>query len=281
VFPLAAAPYQQVETDESNNTFVSPATVAIALYRPDLVVTTLTTPASVAAGRPLAITNTVQNAGPAPATAFTVRFYLSTDDTLDASDVLLGARALGGLAAGASSPAVTTVTIPGNTSVPASYRILAVVDALGQQTENDETNNVKATAAMTITPYLPYLQVTALSAPAGATAGHTLALQHTVSNTGTGPAGTFSVRFYLSADTTLDGGDVLLGTRVVPGLAANASSPALTVVTVPASAVVPNPYRVLAVVDALGQQTELNESNNVFSTPPLAAGTGSATASAR
>src|SRR5436189_224285 len=81
-------------------------------------------------------------AGPAPAGAFTIRFYLSSDETLDAGDVLLGSRTLGGLAAGASSPAVTTVTIPAGTPVPSSYRIIGVVDALGQQAETDEDNNV-------------------------------------------------------------------------------------------------------------------------------------------
>src|SRR5205085_4546965 len=96
------------------------------------------------AGHTLAITHTVANGGPAPAGAFTVRFYLSADDTFDAGDVLLGARALSSLAAGASSSVITTVTVPAGTVVPAPYRVIAVVDALGQQAELDETNNVTA-----------------------------------------------------------------------------------------------------------------------------------------
>ena len=39
--------------------------------------------------------------------AFAVRFHLSTDGVLDAGDVLLGARALGSLAAGAASSTVS------------------------------------------------------------------------------------------------------------------------------------------------------------------------------
>jgi hypothetical protein len=53
----------------------------------------------------------------------------------------------------------------------------------------------------------------------------------------------------------------------------------VTTVTVPAGTVVPDPYRVIAVVDALGQQAELDETNNVTASVPLAAGT--ATASVR
>jgi subtilase family serine protease len=280
VIAVADALDQQVETDESNNILVSSTTIDVALYRPDLMVTALGVPASGAAGRPLAITNTVTNAGPAPATSFSVRFYLSADDVLDDSDVLLGARAVGGLGAGAVSTAVTTLAIPAGTAVPATYHVLAVVDALGQQPETNEGNNMMATSSpMLIAPYLPDLKMTAISPAAGATAGRTLAITHTVSNTGTAPAGFFTIRFYLSADATLDASDVLLGVRALSSLGAGASSPALTVVTVPAGTVVPNPYRILAVVDALGQQTELDESNNVLASAPLAP--GSTTSSAR
>jgi hypothetical protein len=55
----------------------------------------------------------------------------------------------------------------------------------------------------------------------------------------------------------------------------------VTTVTVPAGTVVPNPYRVLVVVDALGQQAELDETNNVTASGPLAASSPSPSASAR
>ena len=258
---------QQVELDETNNTLVSRGTVAITLYQPELMLTALGTPPAGAAGRPTTISSSVRNAGPAPATAFAVRFYLSSSPTLDASAVLLGARTISSLAAGATSTAPTMVTIPANTSVPSTYHVVAVVDALGQQTELDESNNVMATGGpMTITPYLPDLQITAVSAPAGASAGRSLAISHTVKNAGPAPAGAFTVRFYLSSDEILDGGDILLGARALSSLAAGASSPAVTTVAIPAGTVVPNPYHVLAVVDVLGQQTELDEGNNVAST---------------
>ena len=267
IIAVADADAQQVELDESNNPFVSPATVAITLYRPELVLTALGTSPTGAAGRTMAITSSVRNAGPAPATAFAVRFYLSTDPTLDAGDVLLGSRTVTSLAAGATSMATTMVTIPANTSVPVAYHVLAVVDALGQQTELDEGNNLMATGApMMITAYLPDLQITAVSAPAGASAGHSLAISNTVKNAGPAPAGAFTVRFYLSSDDTLDAGDVPLGARTVSSLGAGASSATVTTVTIPAGIVVPNPYRILAVADALGQQAELDESNNVAST---------------
>ena len=282
VIAVADEANQQVELDETNNTLASTGTVTITLYQPDLMLTALSAPASGAAGRTLAITSSVRNAGPAPATAFTVRFYLSNDATLDAGDVLLGSRVVSSLAPGATSMATTTVMIPANTSVPSTYFVIALVDALGQQTELDETNNVMVTSsAMTITAFLPDLQVSALSAPAGASAGHTLAIANTVKNTGPAPAGAVTVRFYLSADATLDDGDVLLGARTISSLAAGAINGTTTTLLVPAGTTVPNPYYVLAVVDALGQVTELDEGNNVTASGPLAASSPSPTLSAR
>jgi len=194
--------------------------------------------------------------------------------------VLLGTRTMGALGGGASRTDVTTVTIPANTSVPATYQVIAVVDALGQ-TELDPTNNSRASAATSVTAYLPDLLLTSVSAPTGAAAGRSLTITTVTRNAGPAPAGAFSIQFYLSADGQLDSGDVLLGTRAIGSLAAASSRTDMTTLTVPAGAVVPATYQIIGVVDALGQQAELNESNNVTASGPLAASSTSPTASAR
>jgi subtilase family serine protease len=114
----------------------------------------LTVPPSVAIGRPLAIGHTLRNAGTAPtAGVVTIRFYLSSDDVLDASDVLLGSRVMNkSLEPGASGTAVTIVTLPASTPAPATYRVIAVADALDQQVELDETNNVAVTDGISVVP---------------------------------------------------------------------------------------------------------------------------------
>jgi subtilase family serine protease len=241
----------------------------VTAYRPDLTVTDLVLPAKAQAGRPLAIRHTVRNVGNAPAGAFAVRFFLSTDDTLDAGDVLLGARNVAALGAGVSSTAITTLTLPGNTSVPGTYRVIALVDAVGKVAELDEANNTAISSPLTVTAYRPDLTISKVSVPATAQAGRPLAITHTVRNIGPAPAGAFVIRFYLSADDTLDTSDVLLGARTVAALAAGASAAAITTVTVPAGTVVPASYRVIAVADALEQQAELDESNNVMVSAPL------------
>jgi subtilase family serine protease len=265
---------QLVEMDESNNIAVS-AAMPITLYRPDLTPIAVTMPAGGATGRPLAITSSVRNLGPASAGPSTVRFYLSSDALLDAGDVLLGARAIGGLGAGATSTAVTSVVIPAGTT-PGSYRIIAVVDALEQQTELDETNNTLVSeTSVTITLYRPDLVLTTVSVPATGAAGRTLTVTNAVKNLGPAPAGPFAIRLYLSSDDTLDAGDVLLATRLVGGLPVGATSTAMTTVTIPAGTPVPSSYRVIGVVDALGQQTETEEGNNVTVSAPLSLTAGS------
>lgn len=270
VIAVADALGQVAETDETNNTLASTGAVAVGLYRPDLTITALTMPATGATGRPLMLTSTVRNVGPAPAGPFTVRFYLSSDATLDGGDVLLGARMLGGLGAGATSTAVTSLTIPADTSAPSPYRIIAVADALGQQVEADEGNNTFVSpATVAISLYRPDLTITALTTPASGATGRPLAITHSVKNTGPAPAGLFTIRFYLSGDDTLDAGDVLLGTRILGGLGAGATSTVVTTLTIPANTSAPASYRVIAVADALGQQVELDEGNNAAVSAPL------------
>ena len=55
----------------------------------------------------------------------------------------------------------------------------------------------------------------------------------------------------------------------------------MTAITVPAGTVVPPTYYIIGVVDALGQQAELDENNNITASGPLAASSTSPTASAR
>src|SRR5207237_1079146 len=86
-----------------NNVTTTTAPMSITSFRPDLTLTAVSATAA-AAGRPLSVTTTTRNAGTAPADrAFTVAFYLSADDTLDAGDVALGGRtSFTGTAAGPS-----------------------------------------------------------------------------------------------------------------------------------------------------------------------------------
>ncbi|HET7343455.1 MAG TPA: CARDB domain-containing protein, partial [Methylomirabilota bacterium] len=260
------------ELSDANNTGASGAVTVPSPPAPDLDVTALSTPASAAAGGSLSVQHTVANVGTAATGSFSVRFYLSTDDVLDAGDVLLGTRAFTGLAAGASSAGTTALTLPASTTAPATYHVIAMA-ALDQGTDADPSNNGAVSPAIDVTsrvlPNMPDLTAGDVVLPATAQAGRPLAIRHTVRNVGPVAAGAFTVRFYLSTDEAFDAGDALLGSRMLGGLAAGASSTAVSTFTLPAGTTVPDTYRVLVVADALGQVSEQDKTNNVGVSGPL------------
>jgi subtilase family serine protease len=121
---------------------------------PDLSVTALKAPATVAAGSSILVQDTTNNKAPVPAGATTTRFYLSADALFDGGDVPLGplvlGRAVPALAAKTKSAGSTTVTIPLVTA-PGVYFVLAVADGDGAVTETNEGNNARS-RKITITP---------------------------------------------------------------------------------------------------------------------------------
>jgi subtilase family serine protease len=264
-----------VEASETDNN----RTASIKLG-PDLRVAVVTAPASVAPGDTIAIGDTTENQGGAQAPATITRFFLSTDNLLDAGDTLLGERPVGVLAGLASDTGSTNVTLPGNLT-QGTYFIIARADATDLVTETSETNNVKVRS---VTMGVD-LVVIGLSAPDGGAAGQPISVTETTRNAGGGPAGASSTKIFLSTDNVLDGADTLLGTHAVPALAGGASDTATTVVTIPASAG-PGSYFLLVKADADEAVAESSETNNVlakafgigadmivqtFTTPPTAA----------
>ena len=87
-------------------------------------------------------------------------------------------------------------------------------------------------------------------------------VSETTANSGgaAGPATTTAI--YFSANTLLDAGDLLVGSRNVPALPAGGTSAGTTTVTIPPDAA-PGTWQLLVVADAAGVAAETNESNNV------------------
>jgi uncharacterized delta-60 repeat protein len=105
------------------------------------------------------------------------------------------------------------------------------------------------------------LVVSALTGPTGAGAGFAVTLNDTTGNIGVGPAGGTSTRFYLSRDTLIGTGDVLLGGRSLASLAPGGSSAGATNVTIPAGTA-NGSYFIVARADDANQDSESSESNN-------------------
>lgn len=192
----------------------------------------MSAPATGGAGLPLTVTDTVTNQAGGGAASSTLRFYLSTNTTFGAGDVLLGSRLVPSLAPGINSPGSTSLTIPPGTAA-GMYYIVAVADAAGEVAEINEANNARAVAVKV----MPDLVVVALAAPATTT------------------------RFYLSTNASYDLGDVSLDSRAVPSLATLQASTATTALTIPAETP-PGAYYLVARADADGVVAEIHESNN-------------------
>src|SRR5499427_2247954 len=192
----------------SNDTDENPKNVPLSgtgVAMPDLVVSALTGPATAGAGFAITLNETTGNIGVGSAGATSTRYYLSSDTSIGAGDVLLGSRTLAGLAPAGSSAGVTNVTIPAGTA-NGSYFIVARADDLNQASESNEGNNTRAIAIRVG----PDLRVSSLTAPAYAAAGGTISISDTTANlSASSPAAASTTRFFLSTNTALDAADIV------------------------------------------------------------------------
>jgi subtilase family serine protease len=129
--------------------------------------------------------------------------------------------------------------------------------------EGNESNNCRASGTA-ITVMLPDLVEQSVVNPGGPfRPGATFMVSDTVLNDSrVGTPASSSTRYYLSADTVRNTGDILLiGARTVPILGPSASSSASVAITIP-STTLPATYFLLACADDTKLVAESNEANN-------------------
>jgi subtilase family serine protease len=112
-----------------------------------------------------------------------------------------------------------------------------------------------------VPPPPPNFQIGAIKAPAAAAPGATINVRDTTRNAGIGDAPASTTRIWLSTNKTLGIGDVELGARNVPELAAGAQDIATTPVTIPSGA--RGAYFLLLESDADDEAVESNEMDNI------------------
>jgi hypothetical protein len=141
------------------NTTNNSKTISVSVIAPpppvtcDLTVTAVSGPTSVTRGTTsYNFTATVKNSGTGSCAASTLGFYFSSNTTIDATDTLIGTKAINTLAAGASQ-SVTLSTAVATSKIAASttgYYVGAFADYNVKVAETSETNNTKATTARTV-----------------------------------------------------------------------------------------------------------------------------------
>ena len=255
IIARADADGQVPESNESNNT----KTTAIHIGPPDLIVSLLSVSATSGTDLTTTLTATditLDQAGTGPAAPTVTHFYLSTDATLGAGDVLLGFRNVPALSPGSSSSGSTSMPVPSGTA-PGPYYVIAKANAANSTPETNVTNNTRSIKIV----IGPDLFLSSLSAPATGGAGLPVDVTDTTKNQGTGSAAASGTVFYLSANAALGAGDVLLGSRPVGVLLPNSSSTIKTTLTIPGGTPAGS-YYIIAVADDGGAVPETNEANN-------------------
>jgi hypothetical protein len=231
---------------------------------PDLVEAAVSDPPAVLSpGGRFTVTDTVRNAGNAVAAASTTRHYLSAVPRRTVDSVLLGGRAVGSLAVGASSQGSMALRLPAMLA-DGAYYVVSCADDLGRVSEGRESNNCTASASP-VSVGRPDLLVTTLSdPPASATRGSAFTVTDTVENRGVLPADPSATRYYFSPNPDWGTADRrLAATRAVPSLAAGASflAPAPLTLTVPVN-MPAGTYFLLACADDFRRVMEGSEINN-------------------
>ncbi|EDX71711.1 type I secretion target GGXGXDXXX repeat protein domain protein [Coleofasciculus chthonoplastes PCC 7420] len=252
---------QQQETDETDNITAIPIQISPPA---DLVVNSVTAPATANFGDTITIDWQVANSGIGTATrTWRDRVFLSSDNTISTDDtILLTEFAPTTLASGETYNQSVSVTLPLNNSITAgTYFLLAETDNLEQQFETNETNNVNLSQIELTIPPIPDLIVSDISAPTTAVSGQGIGVSWTLTNQGDGTAsGTWTDQVFLSDNLTV-GNDQFLDSFTFTGtLAPGASITRTQIVTAPID--LAGDHYFVVNTDTNNQIFEFTEDNN-------------------
>jgi subtilase family serine protease/subtilisin family serine protease len=251
------------ESNESNNSFTgNPISI---ISEVDLIITSVSGPASASPREQVDVSITVKNQGTASGNGFHVIVYLSPDPTITQGDLEVGSRYLSSLAGGAQQALTINFTVPA--TLTGTHYLGAIADGRSFVIESDENNNSFTGNQITVTQ--SDLAISSLSGPATATRGQQISVTTTVNNGGDGRSGWFYVSVYLSTDTVItpwnegsQSGDLEIGSIYVTDLGAGAQQ-ALTINPTIPTALTGNFY-LGAIADSRRNVSESNENNNSF-----------------
>ncbi len=205
-----------------------------------------------------------------------VKFYLSSNGVIDASDYYLGDRFVPAIAAGqtftfANKVLTLPAVPPDGFTATDGVNIGMIVDANGQVAESNESNNSNRGKDIdrdwvSVTPP-PDLIGAAFDSEEPLVWGQTFHVGGSIKNQGESGAGKSRVKFYLSSDSVIDAGDHYLGDRFVRAIAAGQTFTfANKVLTLPAAPpdgfTATDGVNIGMIVDATNTVVESDETNN-------------------
>ncbi len=210
------------------------------LLPPDLSLGSISVDPTAYAGVSMRGSAVVHNGG-GRSTGATVRFYLSTDVALDASDVSLGDAIAAQVGPGEDVTAQGTLLVPSSVTA-GNYFVISVVDPDNQVLEQNETNNQAPAVSLTVATPKPDLTVNTITVPGTAAPGATIQVSRVLANVGNAPVGAFKYSYFISDNAAVTVGDLALSpVGSSTGLAQHVTDTATDTVTLPAG-LVPGPY---------------------------------------
>jgi len=226
---------------------------------PDLtVISPSVSNASLVTNQEYNITVTVKNIGTVPSTETSIRFFLSTNSTIELSDERLSADTY--YAVSALEPGmidqITTLQLYAPL-VKGDYYVGACVNTTGGEVNFD--NNCSSGVLINVDYIRPDLTINYIGAtidPYPLTTGQSFIIRATVVNIGTQMSNSTNLRYYLSSNSIISTSDTELATNTLQSITPNSGSFEVATVLAP---VTPLSYWVGACVDAVNN--EINTSN--------------------
>jgi subtilase family serine protease len=249
-----------LETNENNNARAAANSTTTTTRPIDLQVSAVTNGNTAKDGAAVSLTATVKNNGSQTSPASTVRWYLSTDNTIISGDTLMASAAVPSLGAGKSLRLTASVPVPPDVAA-GRYTIGAIVDPDNAVAETNEANNALAGGSITVS-YSVDLSLTSVSGPTAAATGQTVTLNATVTNPSrVATGGNLSVGFYASGDATITTNDTKIASALLPPIGAGQSVAATASVALLPS-LTAGTYYFGAIVDPDRLLPESSETNN-------------------
>ena len=225
---------------------------------PDLIVQSPgVSDASLTPGQSFTVKAVVKNQGKGNAGSTTLRYYRSTDSTISTSDTQIATDNVTALSAGGTSQKSASVKAP---ATPGTYYIGACVDSVSG--ESDTGNNCSSGVQVKVTASgAPDLVVQSPGvSDASLTPGQSFTVKAVVKNQGKGNAGSTTLRYYRSTDSTISTSDTQIATDNVTALSAGGTSQKSASVKAPAT---PGTYYIGACVDSVsGESNTSNQCSN-------------------
>jgi len=248
------------ESDESNNIVAtSSAQLTILDCQPDLSAISISGTSSGVRGGTVQVDVRVDNIGRREAQGVGIDVYLSTDSTIDSSDVYIGSDTINSLGEAGTWTNQLSLSIPSNLG-DGCWTWGLIVDLAGGIVEMDESNNIIASSGQFCLEQADLI-VASVTAVTNTASGQSVEVTIGVTNSG-GSAAVASVgRLLLSIDASESAGDSQIDSFSIPNLVVGASSQIVVMVTIPSGHV--GDFYWVAVVDTGATVVEADESNNV------------------